>query len=106
MSDLQKNGRRNIGRRRSIKRTAAELALDDRMRRRFIRLVESNGAAPSRAIQEISEGNGKPWRSSARRVLELMDANVSTGEIKAVVLGEMDKWIDEEAAKRRLPPAA
>ncbi len=87
-------------------RTAAELVLDERMHRRFKHLVLSNGGAPSRAIQEISEGRGTPWRGNARRVLELMDANVSTGEIKAVVLGEMDKWIDEEAAKRRLPPAA
>lgn len=106
MGDKQKNGRSNIGRRRSIMRSAAEIALDERMRQKFIRLVKSNGAAPSRMIQEIIEGRHKPWRSSARRSLELMDTNLPTGEIKAVVLGELDTWIDEQAAIRRLDPAA
>lgn len=107
MSDLpkQKNGRRNIGRRASIIRSPAEIELNERIRRRLIRLVKSRDA-PSRAIQDICEGRGAPVGMIGRRVLELMDADYPTGEIKALVLGETDRWIDDLAARRRLDPAA
>lgn len=94
------------GRRGSAQRTPAELRLDDRYRRAFCRLVTPEGRVPSRAVQEIREGKQAPWRPNARRVLELLDAGMATTEIKAVVLGEMDRWIDEEADARRRRPAA
>jgi hypothetical protein len=96
------------GRRRAMRRTPAELALDKRYRERFSRLtVESpEGKAPSRAIAEISEGRQAPWRPNARRVLELMDAGFAPDAIKAVINEEMDRWIDEQAAARGLRPAA
>lgn len=103
---VERGGVDHRGRRRSMIRTAAEIALDERMRRRFARLVTPAGTVPSRAIQEIREGRQAPWRATARRVLEMMDAGVSTVEIKAVVLGETEEWIDELAAHRRLDPAA
>lgn len=94
------------GRRRSAQRTPSELRLDDRYREAFRRLLTPDGRVPSRAVQSIRDGVQAPWRPIARRVLELMDAGITTVEIKAVALGEMDRWIDEEAAKRRLDPAA
>jgi hypothetical protein len=103
-NDSQKYGQFSLDRGgqprgRSIRvRTAAEIALDERIRQQFLRCLTPKGSVPSRGVQEIREGRQAPWRANARRVLEMRDSGVATEAIKAAVVQEMEKWIDEVCA--------
>lgn len=105
MSEQQKYGRMAVvdggqfGRKSMRPRTAKEIELDDRMRAAFERCRGRDGLVPSRAVQEIREGRQAPWRKNAVRVLEMVQEGVPTPDIKAAIVGEMEQWIDEVAAR-------
>lgn len=88
--ELVRGGLDARGRRRSMKRTAKEVELDERMQRPF-RWIGTT----SRGVQRIQDGESKPWRSTGRRALELHADGFTPREIKALLVGELLSWIDE-----------
>ena len=102
MSDSQEYGHPRVvrggkdlrGRQRSMIRTPLELAVDDRYRRRFVKLVQDR-PAPSRAVQAIVQGDQKPWTSTVRRALELRAAEVPKRIAREVLVEETEILLDE-----------
>ena len=87
------------GRRRSPVRSRAELTLDGRMVERFRATVQANGKYPSRAIEQICNGEQAPWRTTARRVIEMVAEGVPVPVIKAAAVYEMERFVDELVAQ-------
>lgn len=99
---------RGSGRRPVLRlRKTALLNHDERVKAKFRAAREKAGTAPSRAFQEICEGNQKPLSSAAKRALELVaDGRFSVDEI--MELGSLDRsWVEEQVAQlRHVKPAA
>lgn len=74
--------------------TTSEFRLDREMVAVFAALESESGTVPSRAIQEIREGNQKPWRYLARRFREARLAGVEKDAAKAP-LRVLELYIDE-----------
>jgi hypothetical protein len=92
---LDRGGLDRRGRRRSPIRTRAEISLDDRMVDRFRATAQANGRYPSRAIEQIVGGVQKPWSTTARRVIEMVQEGVPVEVIKAAAVYEMERFVDE-----------
>lgn len=86
-------------------RSSDELELDERMRARFAACRSRVNTAPSRAVQEIIEGNHAPWRTTARRAMELLAAGVPVAAVQVACAMELNAWIAEQADKHPTPPA-
>lgn len=96
---LEQGGLDRRGRRRSPIRSAAELALDGRMVERYRASVQAKGKYPSRAIEKIVGGEQAPWRTTARRVIEMWQEGVPVEVIKAAAVYEMERFVDELVAQ-------
>jgi hypothetical protein len=102
--DANKYGRMQVvrggrGRKHAPCRSRAELTLDSRMVERFKAVKTPDGRVPSRAIQEINEGRQAPWRTTARRVIEMVQEGVPVEVIKAAAVYEMERFVDELVAQ-------
>jgi len=87
------------GRQRSPMRTRAEIALDARMVDRYRATAQANGRYPSRAIEQIVGETQAPWRTTARRVIEMVQEGVPVEVIKAAAVYEMERFVDELVAQ-------
>lgn len=88
---------------RRPERSAAEIALDRRMRAAYARCQGADGTVPSRAVYDIRCGQQKPWSKTAKRAIEMFDAGVPVADIKVACALEVAEWIDELAAQRPDP---
>lgn len=96
---LDAGGLDRRGRRLSPVRSRAEIELDGRMVERFRATVQAKGKYPSRAIEKIVGGEQAPWRTTARRVIEMVQEGVPVEVIKAAAVYEMERFVDELVAQ-------
>lgn len=69
-----------------------ERELDTAMHYAFIQVEGADGAVPSRGVQDVRELRARPWRTLARRFLEMRAAGCTLEQALAV-LHAFERWL-------------
>lgn len=85
--------------------TSGEYTLESALRTAFASVAGADGTVPSEAIYDIRRGRQHPWRTLARRLVEMREAGASEDQAH-LIIDTFKWWITTRLYRASRKPAA